>query len=142
VRSEKRIAKTKAIATCLEENSRFQAHHVSRGKRRIRDGPLHLIDTDWLESNTRLNLTSVMPLQSGSNSGFFKIVASWRSILNWFYLAFSPSPKYFVNHAYAAAKSCNRRLTVRPPLIRFSKYSKIKCLSAALVESSHVKNEP
>jgi NAD(P)-dependent dehydrogenase (short-subunit alcohol dehydrogenase family) len=66
----------------------------------------------------------------------FQKLAHGGSILNLgSILAFSPSPKYFVTHAYAAAKAAIEGLTVSTAAYYASQNIRINVLAPALVES-------
>ena len=97
----------KAIDFCIEKFGGFDGlYHVAGGSgRKMGDGPLHELTLDGWNKTMELNLTSLML----SNQAAVKEFTSSKkagSILNMgSILGFSPSPKYFATHAYAAAKS-------------------------------------
>lgn len=81
-------------------------YHVAGGSgRRWGDGPLHELTLEGWNKTMELNLTSMML----SNRGIIKYFLKKKqpgTILNMgSVLGYSPSPKYFVTHAYAASKS-------------------------------------
>lgn len=80
--------------------------HVAGGSgRRWGDGPLHKITLEGWNKTMELNLTSMM-LSNQAMVNYFLEHKTTGVILNMgSVLAYSPSPKYFVTHAYAAAKS-------------------------------------
>lgn len=80
--------------------------HVAGGSgRRWGDGPLHTITLEGWNKTMELNLTSMM-LSNQAMVNYFLEQNSTGVILNMgSVLGYSPSPKYFVTHAYAAAKS-------------------------------------
>ncbi len=80
--------------------------HVAGGSgRRWGDGPLHAITLEGWNKTMELNLTSMM-LSNQAMVNYFLEQNSTGTILNMgSVLGYSPSPKYFVTHAYAAAKS-------------------------------------
>jgi NAD(P)-dependent dehydrogenase (short-subunit alcohol dehydrogenase family) len=80
--------------------------HVAGGSgRRWGDGPLHTISLEGWNKTMELNLTSMM-LSNQAMVNYFLEHKATGVILNMgSVLAYSPSPKYFVTHAYAAAKS-------------------------------------
>jgi len=102
-----------AIRQALAEFGGFDAlYHVAGGSGRpFGDGPLHeLSDAGWAET-LRLNLTSVFHSNRAA-------VEHWLtqgtpgSVLNMGSVSgFSPSPRYFDTHAYAAAKAGIEGLT-------------------------------
>ncbi|MBN3583109.1 SDR family oxidoreductase [Algoriphagus aestuarii] len=80
--------------------------HVAGGSgRKFGDGPLHELTLEGWNKTLDLNLTSLML----SNKAMIEYFLSHKKegvILNMgSVLGYSPSPKYFVTHAYAAAKS-------------------------------------
>src|SRR5262249_1284425 len=81
-------------------------YHVAGGSgRRAGDGPLHeLSDAGW-GYTLSLNLTSVFHSNRAAVRQFLR-QDTGGSILNMgSVLAFSPSPRYFATHGYAAAKA-------------------------------------
>lgn len=80
--------------------------HVAGGSgRRWGDGPLDKISLEGWNRTLELNLTSVM-ISNQAMVQYFLEHGSPGVILNMgSVLGYSPSPKYFVTHAYAAAKS-------------------------------------
>jgi NAD(P)-dependent dehydrogenase (short-subunit alcohol dehydrogenase family) len=87
-------------------------YHVAGGSgRRMGDGPLHeLTDAGW-KATLDLNLTSVVFSNRAATCQFLAqgtggTILNMGSVLGW-----SPSPKYFATHSYAAAKSAIIGLT-------------------------------
>ena len=80
--------------------------HVAGGSgRRWGDGPLDKISLEGWNKTMELNLTSLM-LSNQAMVNYFLEHKSEGVILNMgSVLGYSPSPKYFTTHAYAAAKS-------------------------------------
>lgn len=80
--------------------------HVAGGSgRKIGDGPLHELTLEGWNHTFALNLTSMM-LSNQSAIRYFLDQGRGGSILNMgSVLGFSPSPRYFSTHAYAAAKA-------------------------------------
>ena len=80
--------------------------HVAGGSgRRFGDGPLDEITLEGWNKTMELNLTSLM-LSNRAMVNYFIQNNSSGTILNMgSVLGYSPSPKYFVTHAYSAAKS-------------------------------------
>lgn len=97
----------KAIENCVTKFDGFDGlYHVAGGSgRKFGDAPLHELTTEGWEKTLQLNLTSLM----FSNRAAVKYFMSKKQggvILNMSsVLGFSPSPKHFSTHAYAAAKS-------------------------------------
>ncbi len=81
-------------------------YHVAGGSgRRFGDGPLHELTLDGWNKTFEINLTGLM-LSNQAAIRKFKELGKGGTILNMSsVLGSSPSPKYFVTHAYAAAKS-------------------------------------
>ncbi len=96
-------ALTKAHEAFGQVNGLF---HVAGGSgRRWGDGPLHSLTLDGWNKTMDLNLTSLM-LSNRAAVNYFLDNKIPGSILNMgSVLGYSPSPKYFTTHAYAAAKS-------------------------------------
>lgn len=80
--------------------------HVAGGSgRRFGDGPLHELTLEGWNKTFEINLSSLM-LSNRAIIQYFLTHKKAGMILNMgSVLGFSPSPKYFVTHAYAAAKS-------------------------------------
>jgi NAD(P)-dependent dehydrogenase (short-subunit alcohol dehydrogenase family) len=97
----------KAILTCQKNFGGFDGlYHVAGGSgRKFGDGPLHEMTLEGWNHTLTLNLTSLML----SNQAAIKTFLTQKtpgSILNMgSVLGYSPSPRYFSTHAYAATKS-------------------------------------
>lgn len=97
----------KAIDLCQNIFGGFDGlYHVAGGSgRRFGDGPLHELSLEGWQTTFNLNLTSLM-LSNQAAVRAFQAQGGGGAILNMgSVLSYSPSPKYFVTHAYAAAKS-------------------------------------
>ncbi len=97
----------KAITLCQNIFGGFDGlYHVAGGSgRRMGDGPLHELTLDGWNATLNLNLTSLM-LSNQAAVRAFREQGNGGVILNMgSVLGYSPSPKYFVTHAYAAAKA-------------------------------------
>jgi len=96
-----------AIDLCLERFGRFDAlYHVAGGSgRKMGDGPLHQITDEGWSYTFALNLTSAFNSSRAACNTFLDRKTSGSILLMGSVLGFSPSPKYFVTHAYAATKS-------------------------------------
>jgi NAD(P)-dependent dehydrogenase (short-subunit alcohol dehydrogenase family) len=97
----------KAIQTCIEQLGGFDGlYHVAGGSgRKFGDGPLHEMTLEGWQYTLQLNLTSLMLSNRAAIQLFLQqkqpgVILNMGSVLG-----FSPSPKYFTTHAYAAAKS-------------------------------------
>lgn len=97
----------RAIELALQKFRGFHGlYHVAGGSgRSMGDGPLHeLTDGGW-RATIELNLTSLIYSNRAAVRQFLAqrtggTILNMSSVLGW-----SPSPKYFATHAYAAAKS-------------------------------------
>jgi NAD(P)-dependent dehydrogenase (short-subunit alcohol dehydrogenase family) len=97
----------RAIGEALAAFGRFDAlYHVAGGSgRKYGDGPLHELTDDGWQATLELNLTSVMLSNRAAVKQFLAqknggSILNMSSVLGW-----SPSPRHFATHAYAAAKS-------------------------------------
>ncbi|MFU8894127.1 MAG: SDR family NAD(P)-dependent oxidoreductase [Luteolibacter sp.] len=96
-----------AIAVAVASFGGFHAlYHVAGGSgRRMGDGPLHEITDEGVPATLSLNLNSVIYSNRAAVRQFLA-QGSGGSILNMgSVLGWSPSPKFFSTHVYAAAKS-------------------------------------
>lgn len=96
-----------AIAICDQKYDGFDAlYHIAGGSgRKFGDGPLHELTTEGWNHTLQLNLNSLM-YSNRAAVKYFMEHNTGGSILNMSsILAFSPAPRYFTTHAYAAAKS-------------------------------------
>src|SRR5437868_8004916 len=81
-------------------------YHVAGGSgRKMGDGPLHDFSDDGWRATLDLNLTSVMfsnraAVRQFLAQGSSGAILNMGSVLGW-----SPSPRFFATHAYAAAKA-------------------------------------
>ena len=100
-----------AIALCVERFGRFDGlYHVAGGSgRRMGDGKLHEVTDEGIDATLSLNLSSLIKsnreaacawLEGRAGTSERGAVLNMGSVLGW-----SPSPKYFATHVYAAAKS-------------------------------------
>jgi NAD(P)-dependent dehydrogenase (short-subunit alcohol dehydrogenase family) len=81
-------------------------YHIAGGSgRKMGDGPLHEMTDAGLEATMQLNFYSLVYSNRAAVKAFIE-QETGGSILNMSsVLGFSPSPKYFATHAYAAAKA-------------------------------------
>ena len=127
----------RAIAEAVAVFGKFDGlYHVAGGSgRRMGDGPLHELTDEGWRATFDFNLTSLM-MSNRAAVRQFLAQGTGGSILNMgSVLAWSPSPRHFSTHAYAAAKAA---------LIGFSKATaayyapqniRINVLAPALVET-------
>ncbi len=97
----------KAIDTCICEFGGFDGlYHVAGGSgRKFGDGPLHKLTLEGWNKTFELNLTSLMLSNQAAVKKFLELEQSGTILNMSSVLGFSPSPHFFVTHAYAAAKS-------------------------------------
>lgn len=103
----------RAITLAVAEFGGFHGlYHVAGGSGRRRgDGPLHEITDEGWQFTLHLNLTSLFNSDRAAVRQFL-LQGSGGSIVNCgSVLGFSPSPKFFATHAYAAAKAAVIGLT-------------------------------
>ena len=127
----------KAIQVCIEKFGDFHGlYHVAGGSgRKFGDGPLHEITREGWDHTLSLNLSSLM-LSNQAAVKVFLERKSGGSILNMgSVLGYSPSPKYFVTHAYAAAKSAAIGFTKSIAAYYASQNIRINLLAPGLVET-------
>lgn len=126
-----------AIALCQGEYGGFDGlYHVAGGSgRRFGDGPLHDLTLEGWNKTFELNLTSLM-LSNQAAVQAFREQNTGGTILNMgSVLGFSPSPKYFVTHAYAATKSAIVGFTKSLAAYYAQHDIRINVLAPALVET-------
>lgn len=96
-----------SIETCIEEFGSFHGlYHVAGGSgRKFGDAPLHELTLDGWNKTLELNLTSLMLSNQAAIKKFLELKKAGTILNMSSVLGFSPSPKYFSTHAYAAAKA-------------------------------------
>jgi NAD(P)-dependent dehydrogenase (short-subunit alcohol dehydrogenase family) len=127
----------KAILLCQNIFGGFDGlYHVAGGSgRRMGDGPLHELTLDGWNATLNLNLTSLM-LSNQAAVRAFREQGDGGVILNMgSVLGYSPSPKYFVTHAYAAAKAAVIGFTRSTAAYYASENIRINAILPALVET-------
>ena len=128
---------TQAINQCKEKFGSFSGlYHVAGGSgRKFGDGALHEMTLEGWNQTISLNLTSLMLSNQAAIKTFLEQKTPG-SILNMgSVLGFSPSPKYFVTHAYAATKSAVIGFTKSIAAYYASYDIRINVLAPALVET-------
>jgi NAD(P)-dependent dehydrogenase (short-subunit alcohol dehydrogenase family) len=127
----------RVIQTCIERFGGFDGlYHVAGGSgRKFGDGPLHEITTEGWEKTLQLNLTSLM-FSNRATIKYFIDNKRGGVILNMgSVLGFSPSPKYFSTHAYAATKSAVIGFT-RAIAAYYAPYNiRVNVLAPSLIET-------
>lgn len=130
-------AAEKAIQSCLEEFGGFDClYHVAGGSgRKFGDGPLHEMSLEGWQYTLQLNLTSLM-LSNRAAVQFFTQQQQPGVILNMgSVLGFSPSPKYFATHAYAATKSAVIGFSKSIAAYYASQNIRVNVVAPALIET-------
>lgn len=97
----------KAIELCLQTWNSFDGlYHVAGGSgRKMGDGPLHEVTDAGIDATLGLNLKSLILSNRAAIQTFLKRETGG-SILNMAsVLGYSPSPRFFSTHIYAAAKA-------------------------------------
>jgi len=126
-----------AIELCIQAFGGFDGlYHVAGGSgRKFGDGPLHELSLEGWNKTFEMNLTGLM-LSNQAAVRKFKELGTGGSILNVSsVLGISPSPKYFVTHAYAAAKSAVIGFTKSIAAYYAFDNIRVNVLAPALVET-------
>jgi NAD(P)-dependent dehydrogenase (short-subunit alcohol dehydrogenase family) len=127
----------RAIELAVGEFKGFDGlYHVAGGSgRRMGDGPLHELTDEGWRATFDLNLTSLM-MSNRAAVRQFLAQGTAGSILNMgSVLAYSPSPRYFATHAYAATKSAVIGFTKSIAAYYADKAIRVNVLAPALVET-------
>ncbi len=111
-------------------------YHVAGGSgRRWGDGPLHELTDEGWDATLNLNLTSVFYSNRAAVRQFLA-QGTGGTVLNLSsVLGFSPSPKFFATHAYAAAKAAIIGLTKTCAAQYASRSIRFNVLAPALVDT-------
>lgn len=131
----------RAIEVCETQFGGFDGlYHVAGGSgRSFGDGPLHEVTDAAIDATLSLNLNSVI-LSNRAAVQAFERNRTGGSILNMAStLAFSPSPKLFATHVYAAAKSGIIGFTKSIASYYASKNIRVNVIAPALVETPMAK---
>jgi NAD(P)-dependent dehydrogenase (short-subunit alcohol dehydrogenase family) len=127
----------RAIEACIGQFGSFSGlYHVAGGSgRKIGDGPLHELTLEGWNKTLELNLTSLMLSNRAAVRQFLE-QGTGGTILNMgSVLGFSPSPRYFATHAYAAAKSAVTGFTKSIAAYYAKNSIRVNVLAPALVET-------
>jgi NAD(P)-dependent dehydrogenase (short-subunit alcohol dehydrogenase family) len=125
-----------AVETCLERHDRLDALFNVAGMsgRRFGDGPIHECSAEGWDRTLQVNLRSMFlmcraalqpMLRQGSGS-----IVNMTSVL-----AFSPEPKYFASHAYAASKGAAIALTTSMAAYYAPLKIRVNAVAPGLVET-------
>ena len=126
----------RAIETAVRDLGGFDGlYHVAGGSgRSMGDGPLHEITGQGWDQTLRLNLDSLFLSNRAAVRELLKKGAG--SILNMSsVLGFSPSPRYFATHAYAAAKAAVIGITKASAAYYAPRGIRFNAVAPALVET-------
>jgi NAD(P)-dependent dehydrogenase (short-subunit alcohol dehydrogenase family) len=126
-----------AIATCIEQFDSFHGlYHVAGGSgRRFGDGPLHEVTEGGIDKTLDLNLKSLILSNRAAVQAFLERGTAG-SILNMgSVLGYSPSPRYFSTHVYAAAKAAIIGFTKSTAAYYADKSIRLNVIAPALVET-------
>jgi NAD(P)-dependent dehydrogenase (short-subunit alcohol dehydrogenase family) len=126
-----------AIRICNDTFGGFDGiYHVAGGSgRKFGDGPLHEMSLEGWQQTLNLNLTSLM-LSNRAAINYFLEKKQAGVILNMgSVLGFSPSPRYFTTHAYAAAKSAVIGFSKSIASYYATKNIRVNVIAPALIET-------
>lgn len=130
-----------AIKVALDAFGRFDGlYHVAGGSgRKMGDGPLHELTDEGWRATVDLNLTSLVYSNRAAVRQFLKqqrggSILNMGSVLGW-----SPSPRHFATHAYAATKSAVIGFTKSVAAYYADKNIRCNVLAPALVETPMAK---
>ncbi len=126
-----------AIELCISKFGSFDGlYHVAGGSgRKMGDGPLHELTLEGWNKTLELNLTSLMLSNQAAIKQFLKQGSSGTILNMSSVLGYSPSPKYFSTHAYAAAKSAVIGFTKSVAAYYAKNNIRINVIAPALVET-------
>jgi NAD(P)-dependent dehydrogenase (short-subunit alcohol dehydrogenase family) len=126
-----------AINTCIEKFGGFDGlYHVAGGSgRKMGDGTLHELTLEGWNKTMELNLTSLMLSNRAAVKKFLELKTSGTILNMGSVLGYSPSPKYFSTHAYAAAKSAIIGFTKSIAAYYAANNIRINVIAPALVET-------
>ncbi len=126
-----------AIDICINNFGSFDGlYHVAGGSgRRMGDGPLHELTLDGWNKTMELNLTSLMLSNKAAVNKFLELNKAGTILNMGSVLGYSPSPKHFVTHAYAAAKAAVIGFTKSIAAYYAQDNIRINVIAPALVET-------
>jgi NAD(P)-dependent dehydrogenase (short-subunit alcohol dehydrogenase family) len=126
-----------AINICIEKFGSFDGlYHVAGGSgRKMGDGPLHELTLEGWNKTMELNLTSLMLSNQAAVKKYLELKQSGTILNMGSVLGYSPSPKYFSTHAYAAAKSAIIGFTKSIAAYYSTNNIRVNVIAPALVET-------
>lgn len=126
-----------AIHSCIEKFGSFDGlYHVAGGSgRKMGDGPLHELTLEGWNKTMELNLTSIMLSNQAAVKEFLEQKKNGTILNMGSVLGYSPSPKYFTTHAYAAAKAAIIGFSKSIAAYYASNNIRINVIAPALVET-------
>jgi NAD(P)-dependent dehydrogenase (short-subunit alcohol dehydrogenase family) len=126
-----------AIERCLGEFGGFTGlYHVAGGSgRRYGDGPLHEISLEGWNKTFELNLTALFLSNQAAVRKFIELGQAGTVLNMGSVLGYSPSPRYFSTHAYAATKSAVIGFTKSVAAYYAAQNIRFNVLAPALVET-------
>lgn len=127
----------RAIELCQKEWGSFDGlYHVAGGSgRAMGDGPLHEITLEGWNQTLALNLTSMMLSNRAAVRAFIEAKRGGTILNMGSVLGFSPAPKYFATHGYAAAKAAIIGFTKSIAAYYAKENIRINVIAPALVET-------
>jgi NAD(P)-dependent dehydrogenase (short-subunit alcohol dehydrogenase family) len=126
-----------AIELCIRTFGDFDGlYHVAGGSgRRMGDGPLHDITLEGWNYTFELNLTSMFLSNQAAVRKFMELKKAGTILNMGSVLGYSPSPKYFTTHAYAATKAAIIGFTKSSAAYYASHNIRLNVIAPALVET-------
>lgn len=127
----------KAIDACIKDFGGFDGlYHVAGGSgRKFGDAPLHELTLEGWNKTFELNLTSLLLSNRAAVQTFLKRKTTGAILNMSSVLGYSPSPKYFATHAYAATKAAVIGFTKSLAAYYATNNIRINVLAPALVET-------
>jgi NAD(P)-dependent dehydrogenase (short-subunit alcohol dehydrogenase family) len=126
-----------AIDICIQNFGSFDGlYHVAGGSgRKMGDGPLHELTLEGWNKTFELNLTSLMLSNQAAVKKFLELKTTGTILNMGSVLGYSPSPKYFSTHAYAATKAAIIGFTKSIAAYYAANNIRINVIAPALVET-------
>lgn len=126
-----------AIDLCIQKFGSFDGlYHVAGGSgRKMGDGPLHELILEGWNKTMELNLTSLMLSNQAAVKKFLETKKSGPILNMGSVLGYSPSPKFFSTHAYAAAKAAIIGFTKSIAAYYAKDNIRINVIAPALIET-------